>query len=326
MESLVPTTAKGIDTTGFDPAFGKGIWELASAVEAQGGHVTFSSGVRSTQKQAELYANRGSNPNPVAKPGTSLHERGLAADLTGDAKTMALLHKLAPQFGITGIDGDPVHFQLASAKSPAGKGLQPLTPQPSTPAAPKALSLPDRLNVLAGMLSPAGVTAPTAQGTDTASMTTADTSNTQSNVEQSTSTTPAQAPQQQQQQASATAPQQGDAQGIDAFMASIAHQESGGNYDATNKSSGAHGKYQIMPANWASWAREAGLAANAPQTPENQEIVAKAKISQYYAQFGDWGKVAKAWYGGPGSVNKNVSGGAGYPDSNTYAQQVTGRK
>jgi hypothetical protein len=40
-----------------------------------------TSGARTTQEQSTLYANRGSNPNLVAKPGTSKHEFGQAADI-----------------------------------------------------------------------------------------------------------------------------------------------------------------------------------------------------------------------------------------------------
>ena len=53
---------------------------------------------------------------------------------------------------------------------------------------------------------------------------------------------------------------------LDSFMRALAGQESGGSYEAVNRDSGAYGKYQIMPANWPSWSREAGLPANAPQT------------------------------------------------------------
>ena len=81
------------------------------------------------------------------------------------------------------------------------------------------------------------------------------------------------------------------------FFAAVAGQESGGNYSAQNGRTGAFGKYQIMPENWPSWAQEAGLSADAPQTPENQEIVAKYKLGQYYDEFGAEGALV-AWYAG----------------------------
>ena len=81
------------------------------------------------------------------------------------------------------------------------------------------------------------------------------------------------------------------------FFAAVAGQESGGNFSAQNGRTGAFGKYQIMPENWPSWAQEAGLSADAPQTPENQEIVAKYKLGQYYDELGPEGALV-AWYAG----------------------------
>lgn len=58
------------------------------------------------------------------------------------------------------------------------------------------------------------------------------------------------------------------------FFAAVAGQESGGNYSAQN-----------------------GRTADAPQTPENQEIVAKYKLGQYYDELGPEGALV-AWYAG----------------------------
>jgi hypothetical protein len=41
-----------------------------------------------------------------------------------------------------------------------------------------------------------------------------------------------------------------DPPGLAKFMNAIAKVESGGRYTAQNTSSGAYGKYQIMPSNW----------------------------------------------------------------------------
>jgi LAS superfamily LD-carboxypeptidase LdcB len=46
-----------------------------------GKKVGISSGWRSAEHQARLYASRGSNQYPVARPGTSNHEKGLAIDI-----------------------------------------------------------------------------------------------------------------------------------------------------------------------------------------------------------------------------------------------------
>lgn len=114
---------------------------------------------------------------------------------------------------------------------------------------------------------------------------------------------------------------------IDAFMAAISGQESGGDYNISNRDSGAHGKYQIMPANWGPWATRAGLGPNAPQTPQNQETVARRIMLDYYQQFGNWRDVAIAWYAGPGAVGGsrgNASQGA-YPSINEYADTIMDR-
>lgn len=90
--------------------------------------------------------------------------------------------------------------------------------------------------------------------------------------------------------------------GIDQFMAAIGGLESGGDYGAVNDDTGAAGKFQIMPENWAPWAERAGLGRGAPRTPENQEIVARHVMSEYYQRFGNWRDVAIAWFAGPGAV------------------------
>ncbi len=122
---------------------------------------------------------------------------------------------------------------------------------------------------------------------------------------------------------------------IDDFMQAISGQESGGNSTIVNDDSGAHGIFQIMPGNWPSWSREAGIPG-APRTAGNQIRVARFKMLQYYRQFGSWEAVAVAWYSGPGRVaawksNRNQplftnrQGGGKYPSINSYVSQVMGR-
>lgn len=99
-----------------------------------------SSGVRSTADQARLYADRGNNPNPVAPPGTSRHERGLAVDIGGmspDQRAQLSQYGLAQP-----VANDPPHVELAATPSqqpyrvasadnsalPAGPTVQPVTP------------------------------------------------------------------------------------------------------------------------------------------------------------------------------------------------------
>lgn len=119
--------------------------------------------------------------------------------------------------------------------------------------------------------------------------------------------------------------------GREAFINAIAGQESGGNYNAENGDTGAYGKYQIIPSNWPAWAEEAGIGADAPRTPENQEIVARFKLGQYYDKYGARG-AAIAWYGGEGALNysdealnRKQGDNGEYPSINEYADEVLGR-
>jgi hypothetical protein len=86
--------------------------------------------------------------------------------------------------------------------------------------------------------------------------------------------------------------------GLSRFMSAIGRIESGGNYTARNPVSGAYGKYQIMPSNWPSWARQYLGNASARQTPANQEKVAAGKMSSLYRWLGSWRRVAYWWLTG----------------------------
>jgi hypothetical protein len=88
------------------------------------------------------------------------------------------------------------------------------------------------------------------------------------------------------------------AKGIDRFLFALGQVESGGNYRARNPTSGAYGKYQIMPANWGPWARRYVGNANARQTPRNQETVARGKVHALHHWLGSWRRVAYWWLTG----------------------------
>ena len=81
-------------------------------------------------------------------------------------------------------------------------------------------------------------------------------------------------------------------------MNAIARVESGGSYTAQNASSGAYGKYQIMPSSWQGWAAIYLGDAGAKQTPANQETVAAAKLRALYRWLGNWRRVAYWWLTG----------------------------
>ena len=86
--------------------------------------------------------------------------------------------------------------------------------------------------------------------------------------------------------------------GIDAFMKAMGQVESSGRYTAVNPVSGAYGKYQIMPVNWPVWAQRYLGNPSAPQSPENQETVARGRFIALYRQFNSWPRVAYWWLTG----------------------------
>ncbi len=86
--------------------------------------------------------------------------------------------------------------------------------------------------------------------------------------------------------------------GLGKFMNAIGRVESGGRYTAHNKTSGAFGKYQIMPSNWPSWARRYLGNAKAKPTPANQEKVAAGKFRDLYKGLHSWRRVAYWWLTG----------------------------
>jgi hypothetical protein len=86
--------------------------------------------------------------------------------------------------------------------------------------------------------------------------------------------------------------------GLGKFMNAIGRVESGGRYTARNKTSGAYGKYQIMPSNWPAWARRYLGNSKAKPTPANQEKVAAGKFRDLYKGLRSWRRVAYWWLTG----------------------------
>ncbi len=90
---------------------------------------------------------------------------------------------------------------------------------------------------------------------------------------------------------------------IDRFMAALGAVESHGRYDAVNATSGAFGKYQILPSNWSSWSLHYLGRANASPTPANQDKVVRGKLTSLYNWLGSWASVAHWWLTGDGDTN-----------------------
>lgn len=103
-------------TTGLHPAMDRAVGRL---LDASGGTISLVSGWRSPERQAELWAEalrRYGDPEVaddwVARPGTSMHERGLAVDLTGDVEHAA---ELVRSLGLPlhrPLSHEPWHFEL----------------------------------------------------------------------------------------------------------------------------------------------------------------------------------------------------------------------
>ena len=91
---------------------------LAQAARLLGRGVPITSGYRSPAEQARLWAARSANPYPVARPGTSAHERGMAVDVP--RRFVADLLRVAARVGLCQPypSADPVHFELCRLPSP----------------------------------------------------------------------------------------------------------------------------------------------------------------------------------------------------------------
>ena len=114
------------DTGGLNPDLQK---RLMAAADVYGKPLTINSGYRSSADQQRLWdesvrANRpGKGPNgmPIARPGSSLHEKGMAVDIQEykDPKAVAALRS---QGLIQTVSGDPVHFEVPGPKTEAASG------------------------------------------------------------------------------------------------------------------------------------------------------------------------------------------------------------
>ena len=111
---------KEIDISGLNPALFKNLMMMAQEYgEATGKSVMVTSGYRSYAQQAAEYK---ANPKGAAKPGTSLHEFGLAIDI--DQRDLAKLEEmgLMRKYGFTRpIGGEPWHTEPAGIQSVLSK-------------------------------------------------------------------------------------------------------------------------------------------------------------------------------------------------------------
>jgi hypothetical protein len=109
------------DAEGLHPALRRAVDRLVSAAQ---GAVWVTSGYRSTEEQARLWASalaRYGSPEAandwVAPPGHSLHERGLAVDLGGDlGRALRLIEDLGLALHRP-LANEPWHFELMGSRS-----------------------------------------------------------------------------------------------------------------------------------------------------------------------------------------------------------------
>ncbi len=97
--------------------------------------------------------------------------------------------------------------------------------------------------------------------------------------------------------------------------------ESGNNYGAVNASSGALGRWQVMPANLPGWARQAGLPVVSRHYflthPRYQDAMVGTILGGYYDRYGPRGAAAM-WYSG----QPNWHATYGHPPVYEYVAEV----
>jgi len=87
---------------------------LESLAASRGETFKVTSGLRTVAEQQVLWDNRASNPFPVARPGTSLHQHGNAADVTVNGVPIqnAISRDELIRAGLSPLAGDEVHVEL----------------------------------------------------------------------------------------------------------------------------------------------------------------------------------------------------------------------
>jgi hypothetical protein len=101
---------------------------------------------------------------------------------------------------------------------------------------------------------------------------------------------------------------------LDAFLTGLACVESSGRFEAVNSSTGAYGKYQVMPRNWVSWAGRYLHNKWAVPSARNQEYVVRMRVSDLRSLPRTWRQVAHWWLTGNASADEALwsRGSLGY--------------
>lgn len=108
---------------------------------------------------------------------------------------------------------------------------------------------------------------------------------------------------------------------LQAFLWAEGEQESGNNYLAVNPSSGALGRWQVMPSNLSTWLPESGQSVLTPDqflhSHAAQNAVALTILGGYFKRYGPAGAAAM-WYSGQPDPNVTY----GDPPVNVYVNDV----
>ena len=88
---------------------------LETVAAQRGEQWKITSGHRTTAEQQALWDARATNPFPVARPGTSIHEQGNSADVTINGRPIQDVVPAAEliRAGVKPLAGDAVHVDLA---------------------------------------------------------------------------------------------------------------------------------------------------------------------------------------------------------------------
>lgn len=115
-DANIPVSSGG-SFYGLNQAFGDSLKQMIEDAAAQGIKIGVTSGYRSFEQQAKLYAEKG--PGWAAPPGRSQHNVGLAADLSFGPGAREWAHENAARYGL--------HFPLANrAKNPEAWHIEPI--------------------------------------------------------------------------------------------------------------------------------------------------------------------------------------------------------
>lgn len=269
---------------------------LQDMIAASGGRVWLTSGFRSSDEQAQLYADavakygEAEAGNWAAPPGRSKHEHGLAADIGGDWDWLA---KNAAAFGLwLPMSWEPWHVELQGSRDDQEHSGDGSTVAPSErvrnllPDASTQLRR-DPISVFARML-----------GMDMDNPSAMIQQNFLPSVHSSIPAAPVPGLDAAPAAPMPSRPTSGD--DIDRFMAAIRSKESSGDYAAVGVPTPwgrATGAYQFLDSTWGYYKGYA-RAMDAPAHIQDER--ARDLMLEYYNQFGNWQDVAAAWFSGPG--------------------------